>query len=185
LTHFDFSSGELCLDFANTVSYRPSSSPEEKVRAPEDLVEWARQAGIFPADAPAQFDPRTLESARGLRETIYAVFADLAAGREQPAALDDLERALREELPNARLARHGGRFAWTWDGPAGSPEHIRWQVLQSAAQLLTSNRLSRVRVCGASDCGWLFIDTTRNRSRRWCDMKVCGNREKLRRFRSR
>jgi predicted RNA-binding Zn ribbon-like protein len=58
-----------------------------------------------------------------------------------------------------------------------------WPVLRSAAELLTSDRMDRVRLCSAEDCDWLFLDSSRNRSRRWCDMAVCGNRSKVRRFR--
>jgi predicted RNA-binding Zn ribbon-like protein len=56
-----------------------------------------------------------------------------------------------------------------------------WPIASSAADLLTSERLKKVRLCEAKTCTWLFLDESRNHSRRWCDMKVCGNREKARR----
>ena len=63
-------------------------------------------------------------------------------------------------------------------------DRILWEIGRATGRLVVSPRLGRIRACAASDCGWWFVDDTKNRSRRWCDMKICGNREKIRRFRS-
>ena len=87
-----------------------------------------------------------------------------------------------EQAParDALSARDGG-FAWAAGAPGTPLRRPLWPVLWSAADLLTSDRLARVRSCGDPRCGWLFLDTSRNRSRRWCDMADCGNRAKARR----
>lgn len=72
-------------------------------------------------------------------------------------------------------------FVWGWDDAAPALDRPLWPVARSLAELLTSDELPRVRECAADNCAWLFIDTSKNRSRRWCDMAVCGNRAKARR----
>jgi len=60
-------------------------------------------------------------------------------------------------------------------------ERINWLIVRSAADLLTSDKLHDVRACSAEDCRWLFLDISKNHSRRWCDMETCGNQAKARR----
>jgi predicted RNA-binding Zn ribbon-like protein len=189
---FDLSGGRPCLDFANTVSDRPEA-PKERLRAYGDLVAWARQSGLLdPARAqellrqasrhPAEAEA-ALERARALRERLFELFAAAAAGQRPPAeALAALNAALPAALSHRRLARGSeGGFRWEWDRPAGALDAMLWPVVHSAAALLASDELSALRECAADSCAWLFLDHSRNHSRRWCDMKVCGNRTKARR----
>jgi predicted RNA-binding Zn ribbon-like protein len=75
-----------------------------------------------------------------------------------------------------------GALAWDWEDEGGSADLMLWPIARSAADVLTSPReLARVRQCPGAGCGWVFLDETKNRSRRWCDMDVCGNRAKARR----
>ncbi len=76
-------------------------------------------------------------------------------------------------------------YAWTWADDPNALDRMLWPLVRSAAELLVTGDLSRVRVCGGERCGWLFVDTSKNRSRRWCDMQDCGNVAKVRRFRTR
>ena len=128
-----------------------------------------------------------LEQAIDLREAIYRIFSTLAGG--QAAAADDLailNGVLHRALNRLRIAQAEAGFAWEWldDGIAGTG--LGLPVARSAANLLTSAQLDRVKVCEDDrGCGFLFLDTSRNRSRRWCDMKGCGNRAKVRRYRKR
>ncbi|MGH9431847.1 MAG: CGNR zinc finger domain-containing protein [Terriglobia bacterium] len=190
---FEFVGGALCLDFANTVDDRLS---EERVK---DLVPgfpalvcWARQAGVIPVDAgkrlgrrasrrPAEA-ARELERAHRLREAIFRIFSRHAAG-QAPARADlaTLNTELSLAFQHLRVERWRQDFGWRWDSSAGEFDPILWPVVRSAAELLTSSHLARVRTCGARDCGWLFLDTSRNHSRRWCKMQSCGNRDKVRR----
>ena len=188
---FGFSGGALCLDLTHTLGDR-RGSPRERLGSYRDLVAWAFQGGILSAGEArclleeAYRRPRraraALEKARILREAIYSVFSCLARGEDPPR--EDLERlnsALPGSLSRLAVAREGAGFRWRWspcgqdlDGPIAP-------VVDSASDLLTSDDLGRVRVCEAGDCAWLFMDRSRNRTRRWCDMSACGNRAKARR----
>jgi predicted RNA-binding Zn ribbon-like protein len=189
---FAFNAGRLCLDFANTVRSRPSSDRLDLIGAYEDLLAWARQATILTPGEAATLANAAHQGARGagealtrariLRESMYAVFSARAAGLPAPPAdLQTLNRAIARAMAQSGLTAAGARFEWGWpDSPPGLDRVSRW-VARSAAELLTSADLTFVRECASYDCGWLFMDTTKNRSRRWCDMRVCGNRAKSRR----
>jgi predicted RNA-binding Zn ribbon-like protein len=163
--------GSLCLDFVNTVDPRHATPREERLPDYAAVLDWARQAGI--EAAPLEGDPsRAHEEAIALRETLYAIFGAVARGEAPP---EEALRHLNDEL--ARRPRQiTERLAWAPAGDVLAP--VAW----SAAELLTSGPLERVRECPGDDtCGWLFLDTSRNGSRRWCDMSTCGNRAKARR----
>jgi predicted RNA-binding Zn ribbon-like protein len=163
---FELSGGNLCLDFINTVSDR-AGEPREHVETYGDLLEFARQAGAMPPAeveelaAEATSDPayatRVNAQALRTREVLYRIFRTIATenmpGDRDLAALNSI---LVDGLAKARLIREGDAY-------------------------LASGRLDRIRLCGSDTCEWLFLDESRNRSRRWCDMSTCGNREKARR----
>jgi predicted RNA-binding Zn ribbon-like protein len=188
---FDLSGGTLGLDFANTWSDR--GRPEtDHLRAYTDLLAFARQTGLLNAEeesrleSQAERDPRAAEAAlaqgRGLREALYGIFSALAASRVPEES--DLKR-LNAELPEAfsrlRLERRGDDLVWTWAARDDALAAPLWPVLRSAAELLTSEDRRQVRECAGTSCTWLFLDRSRNRSRRWCSMESCGNRAKARR----
>jgi predicted RNA-binding Zn ribbon-like protein len=177
----------LCLDFANSLSWRTSEKPEEKLGSYAALVEWGRKAGIVSArEARAMLragkGKNMLTRAISLRESIYRTFAAHAAGRRaRPSDLAILNEAVREALGHLRLVGEATGFAWRWPADSDAARRILWTVARSAADLLTSAHLGAVRECAGAGCGWLFVDLSRNRSRRWCAMSDCGNREKARR----
>ena len=198
---FELTGGATCLDFANTVDNRPTAALEQ-LEIYGDLVRWAEQAEVISAGqadvlrAEAARRPEAaraaLAGARVLREAIYTVFSAVAAGREAPAEpLALLNAALPPSLARLRLAVPAGGsaagtpFTWHWDLDDHALDGLLGPLVESAADLLTSPNLARVRECEADNCGWLFIDRSRNRSRRWCDMAVCGNRAKARRYQAR
>ena len=189
---FEFNSGRLCLDFANTVRARPLNERIEYVNQYSDLVSWARQATIITPGEAALLDedaarrPRpaseALSHALALREAIHSLFSARAAGLHASAAdLRTLNRAIGQGMSNAGLIVAGSSFEWAWPEAKLDLDRVTWWVSRSAAELLTSADLSLVRECAGYDCGWLFMDATKNRSRRWCDMTTCGNRAKGRR----
>jgi len=189
---FHRSGGRLCLDLANTVSWRRSGEPIERLPTYGDLVEWARQSGIVTAPAArtlereAQRRPvpaaRMLTRARVLREAIYRMFAGLAAGRPPESTdLVLLDREFHEALRALRLrsTRSGFTLAWPLDdGP--SLALPLWAAARSAAEVLISADPRRLKTCPASNCGWLFLDVTKSGTRRWCAMEACGSRAKAR-----
>ncbi len=185
--------GSLCLDFANTLSWRDSDRQHDWLSSYANLVEWGRMVGIVSdetantlhreaAHDPVQAD-KVLKGAVELREAIYRIFSAIAAGSSPQAAdVNALNDVLADALTHLRIFFEAERFAWDWIGSDGALDRMLWPVARSAADLLTSEELNRVGECQGDGCGWLFMDMSRNRSRRWCDMGDCGNRAKARRF---
>jgi predicted RNA-binding Zn ribbon-like protein len=191
---FELSGGAPCLDFANTWSDR--GRPEtEKLRGYPDLLGFALQAGLLTSGEEgllagrAERESRAADAAfargRDLRENLYRIFSAVAASRAPAAAdLERLNAALPEALSHLRLERRGAGFVWRWaalDAAEGPLEAPLWSFLRSAAELLTSGARQQVRECAGGGCTWLFLDRSRNRSRRWCSMETCGNRAKAQR----
>jgi predicted RNA-binding Zn ribbon-like protein len=191
----DFVGGAPALDFVNTVGGIRTAAHSDKLQAYEDLVHWAQMAGMFgrkEADALAaqgranpQAAERVLRQARNFREALHRVFAARLHGKSAPPdALVAVNAQIGRALAHARLGKAPGGYAWTWDLGTGELDAPLWIAARSAGELLTSPEIGRLRECASDTCGWFFLDLSRNRSRRWCDMKGCGNRAKLRRYRS-
>jgi len=190
---FELNAGRLCLDFTNTVRARPLSEKVDLINSYEDLLWWARQATILtPGEAAvlaeaAGRQPRAaadaLAQALALREALYAVFSARAAGLPAPASeLRTINKAIGRAMSRAGLSpSSAGGFQWGWPDAPLELDRVAWWVARSASDLLTSKDLTGVRECAGYDCGRLFMDGTKNRSRRWCDMASCGNRAKGRR----
>ena len=130
-----------------------------------------------------------LSRALALREAIHEVFSAAIAGNPQDeGTLSALNRELSGALSRQRVVpAEGGSYIWAWDRggeEGGGPplERPLWPVARSAAELLTSAKLGRVKVCGGEGCGWIFLDESRNASRRWCESRDCGNRERVRKY---
>jgi predicted RNA-binding Zn ribbon-like protein len=191
---FDLSGGVLCLDFANTVSERGSPKRSwDYLLGYDDLIEFARDEGILTSrEARAvlvksltkpQERARVHRTAITLLEAIYRVFA--AQAKSWEGAPDDvkmIEEFAREAIKHRQLSYSGGQYQWKWKSEKDEIlGWVLWPIAESAAELLTSAEIERVRTCAAPKCEWLFLDDSRNHSRRWCDMSVCGNRQKARR----
>lgn len=184
----EFIGGVACLDFANTLDGRATQHPREYLHTYADLLRWAGHAGLLDAatarrlatTAPAAADA-ALRSALDLREAIFRVFA--AVGRGGQAAAADLvvtQRGYAAAMAAARLAPDGGGYGWEFGGD--DPDRVWWPVAVSAAELLTSGPLDRVKACAAeAGCIGLFLDTSKNSSRRWCSMETCGLEAKVQR----
>ena len=180
-----FIGGALCLDFVNTVGGRREGTVlREKIVSDTDLLHWGELAGLI--SHSRHNGSRAVERAVAIREALYGILKPAVDGRTPAAAdLDLFNRELAAVRARRRLAQHDGKFEWAWASPQSAVERILGEVLESAAELLTSPALARLRECQGPECGWLFLDTSRNRSRHWCDMRDCGNLAKVRRFRSR
>jgi predicted RNA-binding Zn ribbon-like protein len=186
-------SGKLCLEFANTMNWHASDTPLESLYTYNDLVDWAQIVGIcseeasralkMQGDRHPSLAEQVYEWAIDLREAIYRIFVALIKG-EMPARMDmDL---LNEALPHAftlpEIIATGGGYGWRWRGDEKGLDGVLWPVIRSAARLLTDGDHSRIGQCEDDrGCGYLFFDTSRNHSRRWCDMNSCGNRAKAHR----
>lgn len=185
--------GHVCLEFANTVHAHGSAHPEEMLLSYEDLLDWVERVGLLGRlDAGelrrlASGDPALAEHARqeavSLREAIYHLFVAAARGQQPVKAdLDRLNQALAEAMRELKVGYDKGQYAWLSEPGRGQLHSFLPRIARSAADLLTSDELGRVGVCADENgCGWLFFDTSRNHSRRWCDISSCGNRAKARR----
>jgi predicted RNA-binding Zn ribbon-like protein len=185
---FDLDGGRPCLDFANT-----ESASGDHLNTYADLVAFAAQSRLVTPDlttwlqAEATRLPGEAASAvhrgRALRDALRAIFIAVAnRTRPSTADLDVLNTNLAASLAHARILPDaaGDGYAWGWAG--ADLDSPLWPIVRSAAEVLTSkHERVLVRECGSSDCTWLFMDATKNRSRQWCSMTSCGNREKARR----
>ena len=174
------------MDFVNTVDGEPAV---DHLRDYEGLVAWGWHVGLLPEDAvrrlirEAEASPSGAEVIHGqaldLRETLYGIFAAIARGKHPSGrSLETLQGKEGQALARARLTPMDGGYGWEW--PDGGAESVLWRVVHAAVGLLTSGPLDRVKSCAG--CDWIFIDESKNRSRRWCTMEICGTNEKMRRY---
>ena len=190
--------GHLALDFVNTLGglrNDPPSPENELLDSYEDLVVWCVRLGVFSeadgealtraAGADEKGARRALRRAKELRDLVYAIFRPIADGGEPPAALlNELRDAERNALASAHLAPASGAaphgaLLWTWPPPRELADPLH-PIAHAAVELLTTGPLGHLKVCG--NCRWLFLDQSRNHSRRWCSMDECGTQMKQRRF---
>jgi predicted RNA-binding Zn ribbon-like protein len=191
---FEFKAGELCLDFINTLDNRPVPERlKELINSYADLADWATESGaIHPKLRASLIQEAKLHPARAsavlrraidFRETLYRIVESSLAKRD-PAEADRgaFSSVHGEALSHLELraTRQGLKLDWPED--QANLEAVLWPIARSAGQLLTSADMRRVRECGSETCRWLFVDRSKNGSRRWCDMKVCGNRTKAQKF---
>lgn len=189
---FEFIAGALCLDFANTVHDTCADDKEEELHDVSDLLLWAKEAGLLSAaesdslSAHYKQNPHkaaaALTKAITIRDLLISIFAAIANHRAVPfQCLAELNSTMEEAPGVLRVHKKSGRIEKEWTSRDSGLQQVFFAILISAGELLASERLARVRECGSADCTWLFIDESRNHSRRWCEMSSCGNRMKARR----
>jgi predicted RNA-binding Zn ribbon-like protein len=200
---FDLSGGHPALDLVNSLDKRfDASGPAELLADYTDLLRFTEQTSLLDTrqarrlgnSVAPEAATRALRGARELRESMAATFYGALDGQPpSPGDIRTLERyfhaanahqaLLWKPPPENAVGR--AELAWDWGRSETSAELPVWLVAQSAAQLMLSDAMARVRACGVDTCRWLFLDTSKNHTRRWCNMKVCGNRMKARRFQAR
>ncbi|MCP4541913.1 MAG: hypothetical protein GY832_32690 [Chloroflexi bacterium] len=185
--------GALCLNFTNTVSTRSKVPYREYLPTYGELVAWGQHVGIlmddkaktmlYNAACHPELAADVLERAITLREAIFGIFSTVTENQEPVqdnlAVLNTMLHGALARL-EIRLAVDG--FEWAWGLDQDALDQMLWPVVRSAADLLISENHTRVRRCAGEGCDWLFVDTSKNRSRRWCMMGVCGSRVKARRY---
>jgi len=191
---FQIIARELCLDFINTLDNRPvPERRQELIQSYDDLLDWATQAGALSAarrvvllresESHAKDAAAVRARAVELRECLYRIMT--AVARNRLVSEDDLREFnvyVGKALSHLELrpARKGFRLAWPENHT--QLDSVWWPIVRSASDLLSGDDLRSVRECGDDTCRWLFVDRSKNHSRRWCDMRVCGNRIKARKF---
>lgn len=183
---------DLCLDYANTLSWRGNAAPTERLRGITDLLGWIEGTAGVPPRALHQIKTWAREhpakavtlfnGAIETRETIYSVFSTLADGvavRDQDFTA--LRRAIADAPARQALVRSEGQYGWCIDDLGPSVTHVLAPVLWSAGDVMLNLARRRVRRCANEKCLWLFLDESKSGTRRWCDMASCGNRAKAHR----
>ena len=186
--------GALCLDFCNS-GQGIKGSREEWIPTFADLIDWLEAAGALSKSqagkllaagagspqAAQQLFARAIEFREALARVLLARTETRAAASEDLRVID---AQYARTAPFARLASTPEGFAWSLDAAGSALDAALRPIVESAVGLLTSSKLARVRRCGNSTCYWLFLDETKNCSRRWCEMASCGNLIKVRRHRA-
>ena len=179
---FAWIGGDPSLDFHNTVSWGRDALSQERFRTAGDVRAWARGAGLDSAGRSGPEGRRVIADARVLRDALHRLLLPLAGGRRPgPRDVAAFGGFLRRAGRGVRLERAPGGFRWSFTA-AGDLDPTLAGVVWSAARLLTSPDLSRLRACANPDCGWVFLDRSRRGNRRWCEMRACGNRAKARQY---
>lgn len=198
---FNLCGSHAVLDFVNSLDNRfLEDGPLELLPQYADLLRFTEQSRLLKPEQlrhlansvkPATA-ARALRSARELREALAAAFYAGVEGRmPPPQRVRTLERYFHEASAHRKLrwrepsGDSDGHFGFAWDWNCVPGELPVWVLANSAAALLLSESMSRVRACGSESCRWLFLDASKNHTRRWCDMRICGNRMKARRFQER
>lgn len=193
----DLKSGHPILEFTNTVGNHASEHPGETLFHYEDLVTWMGQVGLMheeqtqklrrKASAQPEEARATFAKSLELREAVYRIFVAKTKGKS-PAEKDlaILNAVLARPTSGAQIVYRSGRFEWDWNFDENALETSLSILARSAVDLLTSEHVKWMGQCADEEgCGWLFVDTSKNHSRRWCDINDCGNRAKQRRYQQR
>jgi len=184
---YQFVAGNLALDFVNTVAFRadPGKKKDHLQRA-EEVRRWASQAKLpdrFAINSGSLVGAAEMRRIRAVREQLFAVFHAIASDDPIPEdTLAGVGKALNDCSARRSLFVEGAEVRWTWRPGARCTDYLLYPVLTAATDLLTSVSRGLVRQCEDAGCGWLFLDRSNARQRRWCSMADCGNRNKARKY---
>ena len=193
---FELVGESIAADFANTLSGSREHPSTDHVARYADLVAFARQSGAVPpgdakrllaaAERHPQLATEIHRRAIALREATWRAFDRIAQEREpEPADLALISAEASEAFAHAKVLRDAGGYTWGWPATDDLARPL-WPIARGAVDVLTSpEERARIRECASDTCAWVFVDRTKNHSRRWCDMGGCGNRAKVRSFRER
>ncbi len=162
----------LSTTFTGTLSER-HGVPVERIPSPQRLVDWLKVHGLaVESCAPAQLD-----LAHGLRESIHAAATAAATGDSLPASAVGIINDRSAQGRAAAYLEPSGERQWRL-GPANSVEDALSVVAADAIALISGERDGRLALCASPTCRAVFLDMSQSRTRRWCDMNTCGNRQK-------
>ena len=191
---FKLFAGHPALELVNTLDLRFSANPQDLLPSYADLLRFAAQLRLLTAEQArklgrtvgANDGQRVLASALELREALATVlYAWVDGGKPADGQVEILERYFHAAALHRSLGSGDERLVWSWAGFEQQAEIPLWKLAQAASDLLVSEDAKQVKGCGDPTCRWLFLDLSKNHTRRWCDMKTCGNRMKARRHQAR
>ncbi|TVL93586.1 ABATE domain-containing protein [Streptomyces sp. SAJ15] len=176
--HFD--PGALCLELL--VTGGPAAFARyESLHEPADLVDWVTRSRLHPTPETV-VTAADLTAARRLRDALWRLTADRAHGRAVSPADVAVVNEAAAAAPLAPVLVGDAERGWA--RPATGAQVLS-TVARDAVELFSGPHAHRIRECGADDCYLLFVDTSRPGQRRWCSMRRCGNRHKVRALRAR
>lgn len=170
---------ELVGSFVNTLEKNATRPDEESLDSPEALRSWMEAQGIPPGD---DLGPEDVKRAREFREAMRRLLLSNNVGELDAEALRRLRDAADDGL--IRVEIHDDGEAWARPAKEGVPALFA-RLLAAVADSQCAGTWDRLKACAAEDCQWAFYDSSRNHSRTWCSMEVCGNRAKTRAYRAR
>ena len=189
---FELTGGHPALDLVNTLDWRfRESGPEEFLQGYADVIRFTEQTGLLSATdgrkllraVPTNKAVKVVAAIRELREAVAeALYAVVDGKSAENSVLKRLEEFFKDARQQHELKWEGGKILWTLESNSALPVLPLWILSFSIEALMTSEQMDLLRECGNAECRWLFLDTSKNHTRRWCDMKICGNRMKARRF---
>ena len=174
--------GHLALDFCNTAGEHLADHPDEMLLNWESFIRWTAQVGMIGPETYPELlrHPTPITKILQLREAIYRVGLAIARGDRIPQS--DL-LAIQAQAATSKPTIVNGRQGLRWQPhPSRASAQLRALLASEALSLFCSPQSSRIGICEGGQCGWLFLDDSRGKRRRWCNMKDCGNRAKARRY---
>ena len=191
---FQLVAGHPVLDLVNTLDWRfRETGPEELLSTYSDLLGFAEQAALLTTRQARLIcrgtgnnaAAKALQATKDLREALSKILYSIVDDQTPPAAaIKKLNHHIQAAQAKRTLRWSQGNIELSWRDSKTNPQLPAWLLAQSATDLLTGETTEKIRACDNPDCRWLFLDTSKNHSRRWCDMRVCGNRMKARRFKA-
>jgi predicted RNA-binding Zn ribbon-like protein len=191
ISKLPFLGGDLSLDFVNTVHDRHEEPLRNLLQNYLDLVTW-----VFTANAINDSQKEKLlqkgqdnqtkanqvyKDSLQLREAFYDLILNLISQDETSSAnIQLINQWLSRVFSNLELTQLNGRFVLDWNAENFGLESVLWPIIRAFADLVTYEDNTRIKQC--PNCGYLFVDNSKNKSRRWCSMEICGNRVKAQRF---
>ena len=192
---FKYVGGDPAIDLVNTVDWTRHGLQDERLGDYQRLTRWAEGSGVVSPQLAAKLRRKAAghpqeagtvyRAALRAREIFRRLLVELAEGSASAETVADFNRILAPVLQHLRVRPLGNapHLQLGWEAEENRLESVLWPVLWSAASLISSPEASQIRVCGGEDCGWMYVDRSRNGLRRWCQMESCGTREKTRRRR--
>ena len=191
---FELIGGHVALDLVNTLDWRfRDGGAEELLTSYSDLIRFVEQTGLMQAGVARRLlrnDPKgkaekIVAAVRELREAAASILYAAVNGQNPQASwVRELGDFFRDAAKQEHLCWNGSKLVRELPQTAAQPEFPLWLLSLTVAEFMTSEQIHQLRECGNPECRWLFADTSKNHTRRWCDMKICGNRMKARRYKA-
>lgn len=188
---FDTDGNHVAMDFINTLDNRGTENEYDWLTEYSDSIAWAERVGLISLDGAIELFERARDQPTDawqrkileVRKIVYRV-ADIVIRGEDPDSVPwaTFNRFLGDAMSRLMIVKRADDFVWEFPDLVREPVGFLWPILRSFAELITSSDRDRLKRCADPTCGWIFLDMSKNRSRRWCSMEGCGNRSKVRNY---